>query len=524
MRKLTVFFLILGFFAPLTAVPVWADEQGPESVINQTFTASVGEAGLAKDLSFSVFDNELQVGIPAGRLTAPTIVTLSKIPEPAALPTGFTMPGTLYQIDIPAVAFKTGEYYVSLKSSGSAGYKQIYFFDKNSGWRPLVTNENFAKGVVSTKLTMPFMRLGVFENPQMLVKGNASWYRYKNGNYAASPDFPAGTRLRVINQANNKFVDVTVNDFGPDRTKHPDRVVDLDAVAFARLAPLGQGTVSVVVEKLTGSETTMAKTPASPSTTANNEITAHAALVFNSLDQKVLWSKNPDDVIPLASLTKLVAVKTFLDTKPNLEKVVSYSVQDEKYNALYVNPTESARLKLQDRDQVKVKDLVFASLVGSTNNTVESLVRVSGMTRENFIKKMNQNVKGWGATHTQFVEPSGLSVHNVTTAAEYAIIARRVFLDDFIAQATVRPSYTVTTLNTHKSFTFKNTNLLARDKDSSLLGSKTGYLVEAGYCLATKWPTTKDKNIIIVLFGAPTRQASVDDTKKLVTLAEKAIQ
>lgn len=522
MRKFLIFFLILGFFTSLIALPVLADEQGPESVLNQTFTASVGEASLTKDLSFSVFDNELQVGIPAGRLSAPTIITLSKIPEPASLPSGLTMPGALYQIDIPAQAFKAGEYYVSLKSSGANAYKQLYFFDKNSGWRPLLSNENFAKGVISAKLTLPFMRLGVFENSRMIVKGNASWYRYKHGNFAASPDFPAGTRLRVINQANNKFVDVTVNDFGPDRAKHPDRVVDLDAVAFARLAPLGQGTVAVAVEKLTGNESTVVKAPTLPAN--NSDISAHAALVFNSLDQKVLWSKNPNEVIPLASLTKLVAVKTFLDTKPNLEKTVSYSVKDEEYNALYVNPAESARLKLQEGEQVKIKDFVYASLIGSTNNTVESLVRVSGLTRDNFIKKMNQNVKDWGAKQTVFVEPSGLSPRNVTTAAEYAIIARRVFLDTVIAEGTVRPSYTVTTLNTKRSITFKNTNLLAREKDSTLLGSKTGYLVEAGYCLATKWPTAKDKNIIIVLFGAPTRQASVDDTKKLVALAEKTIK
>lgn len=140
-----------------------------------------------------------------------------------------------------------------------------------------------------------------------------------------------------------------------------------------------------------------------------------------------------------------------------------------------------------------------------------------------FLKRMNDQVVEWGATETHFVEPTGLSPKNITTPKDYAIIARQVFLDNVIAQASVSPSYSLTTVNTKKNHTFKNTNTLAREKDSPMLGSKTGYLVEAGYCLATKWPTSKDKNIIVVLFGAPNRNASVEDTKKLVAFAEKNI-
>lgn len=520
MRKIVIFFLILVFFSLGSPIIIYAEEQGPDSLINETFVAQVTNSDLDKDLSFTVFTDELQVGIPAGRLLGPDNITLSKLNEAVVPPSSLTMVGSMYQIDIPANIFKAGDYYISLKSSGSTAYKQLYFFDKNSGWRPLVTSENFTKGLVSARLNLPFIRLAVFENPKTLVKGAASWYRHKNGLFAASPDFPAGTRLRVINLDNKKIVDVTVNDFGPDRGKHPDRAIDLDAKAFERLAPLSQGTMQVMVEVLNTNDVALAVVKKSDS----SDISAHSAVIFNSRDEKVVWSKNPNKEIPLASLTKLVAVKTFLDTKPNLNKVVSYSIKDEKYNATYVLPAESARLKLKDKDQVTIKDLVFSSLIGSTNNTVESLVRVSGLSRDNFIKKMNQMVKNWGATHTKFVEPSGLSVHNLTTAHEYAIIARQVFLDATIAEASVLPSYTVITVNTKKSHTFKNTNLLAREKNSALLGSKTGYLVEAGYCLATKWPTSKDKNIIIVLFGAPSRQATVDDTKKLVTLAEKMIQ
>lgn len=528
MRYFFIFFLglavsfqiiYLGFVSPILA-----EEQGPETVINQTFTASIGEASLDKDLSFSAFNDEFQIGFPKGRFVKPTVITLSKIPETNTIPQGLTMIGQMYQIDIPADAFANGKYYISIKSSGSAAYKQVYFFDKNQGWRPLETNENFGKGIISTGATFPFLRFAVFEDSKKLIKGNASWYKYKNGLFAASPDFPVGTKLRVINLDNKKFVDVTVNDYGPDRSVHPDRAIDLDAVAFKRLTPLGEGTMKVAIEKLNSEKLSRTPSPSVPSVATNtSSIQAKAALVLNSADKEVLWSKGGNTQVSLASLTKLVATKVFLDAKPDMKKVVTYSAADEEKNSLYVNLSQSAHLRLQDKDQVTVKDLVYASLIGSTNNTVESLVRVSGMGREEFIKRMNQVVKNWGTKHTVFVEPSGLSAKNVTTPQEYAIIARQVFLDPVIADVSVIPEYTVTTTNTKKSHTFKNTNLLAREKNSPLLGSKTGYLEEAGYCLVTKWPTTKDKNIIIVLFGAPSRQASVDDTKKLVAMAEQLI-
>jgi D-alanyl-D-alanine endopeptidase (penicillin-binding protein 7) len=526
MRKLSVIILVaLSFLyvSPLVSITK-ADEIQGEVLLNQTFTASVGELGLTRDLSLNVFEGELQVGIPAGRFSKPALVTITKISEPVTPPPGLAMTGSMYQVDIPADSFSPGKYYISLKSSNSSSYKQVYFFDKNQGWRPLETNENFGKGLISTSATFPFLRIAVFENSKMLVKGDASWYRYKKGLFAASPDFPAGTKLRVINPANKKFVDITVNDFGPDRSKHPTRAIDLDAVAFEKLGSLGQGTMSVVIEKIPTTPQASSITKVTPIPDSNSlSIQSKAALVLNSVDKKVLWSKGGETKVPLASLTKLVAIEVFLDTKPDMSKVVTYSVADEEKNALYVLPGESARLKLLDKDQILIKDLVFSSLIGSTNNTVETLVRVSGVSRDAFIKRMNKKVVSWGATETHFIEPTGLSPKNITTPKDYAIIARQVFLNDVIAEASVKPSYSLTTINTKRAHTFKNTNTLAREKDSPILGSKTGYLVEAGYCLATKWPTTKDKNIIVVLFGAPNRNASVEDTKKLVAFAEKNI-
>ena len=519
-KKIVAVTLLIGFFIA-SITPLQADE-------NQAyeFEASISEQNLLKDHSFAPFENRIEVGLPSGILKSSAIVKISALYEPITALSGLQNVGPMYQIDIPAASFSSGRYFVSIKSSGSDKYKQIFFFDSNfpGYWRPLPSNENFGKGVISSYVTIPFARLAVFESDSALSKGKASWYRYKNGLFAASPDFPKGTRLRVINTENKKSVDIVVNDFGPNRTLHPDRVIDLDAVAFSRIASLGQGTISVAVEKLP--DTVASTQPEAPKAEEINgiAISAKSAIVLNSADKEVLWSKEPERQLPLASLTKLITVKVFLETKPDMKKVVAYSLKDEQLNNLYVPANQSARLSLKEGDTVTIKDLVYSSLIGSTNNTVEALVRVSGLKRSDFIARMNQRVKQWGATKTHFVEPTGLSENNVTTAKDYVIIAREAFLDPIISSASVLASYTVTTLNTKTSRSFKNTNLLARDKNIELLGSKTGYLVEAGNCLATKWSSDVSKNIIIVVLGSPTRPVSVDDTKKLLEFARKNIK
>ena len=79
-----------------------------------------------------------------------------------------------------------------------------------------------------------------------------------------------------------------------------------------------------------------------------------------------------------------------------------------------------------------VEDLLYSTLVGSANNTAESLVRASGLSRAEFVARMNSMAKELGAYNTRFVEPSGLSPDNVSSAYDYAIISREIFKNSLI--------------------------------------------------------------------------------------------
>lgn len=397
-------------------------------------------------------------------------------------------------------------------------YKQVFFYDKNySAWRPLPTQDYPKEKFVRSLIHLPFARIAVFSYPDVLTSGMASWYAYRGGNFTASPDFPKSSRLRVYNLENNSFVDVEVNDYGPDRGLHPDRAVDLDKVAFSKLAPARQGTISVKVEPLyiaaksgkvlgIGEHGAMLKPSAA----------AKSAVIMSEGSGEVLFEKNATSTLPIASLTKLVAVKTFLDTRPSLDKVVAYSIQDEEYNYEYCAKWESARLKVQDGDTMTIEDLLYASLVGSANNAIETLVRVSGLPRNEFIKKMNEFAFEYGAVSTSFIEPTGLSPENVSSAMDYAVITKEIFTHPIIQKASTMAEYKFSTINTKENHRIRNTNQLISTNNFNITGSKTGYLDEAGYCLMIRAKNGNGEQVIAVILGAGTREQSFSETEELL--------
>jgi len=397
--------------------------------------------------------------------------------------------------------------------------KQIFIFDEIArSWQPLKTQEFTEDNYVSATINSMTGKVAIFFRPNVLISGKASWYKYKNGLFAASPDFTKGSVIRVYNLSNQKYVDVAVNDFGPERNKFPDRVIDLDAEAFKKIAPLGAGIISVKIEPIKATLIGEKQTEPVVKKDKKNEelsISASSAIIMLEKNNKVIWNKNEKNISPLASLTKLAALKVYLETKPNLEKVVSYKSQDQKFNNLYCPAGEESSLKIKDGDTLRIKDLVYSSVVGSTNNTIETLVRISGLSRDKFVAKMNQTVKDWGAKQTKFVEPTGLSPDNVSSPYDYAIISKMALSDDFLKKVSVTKSYNFKTVNTRRAFTVINTNRLLDKNSHEIVGSKTGYLDEAGYCLMTMVKTTQG-NLIVVNFNSRTRAENFSDNEKLI--------
>lgn len=512
----TALFLLLFSFA--------ANAEGEE---NRNYHINLDKNTIAKGYTVSAFDNALKLSLVPGILNESTGVEVVELNEKSDMPWQLEKLSKVYQFEFKnKIAYDNHKpFYIQFSYATSTDLlKQVFYFDKNfNSWRPLPTIDFPKEKFVRSLIHLPYARIAVFENPNALAVGKASWYKYKSGNFAASPDFPKGSKVRVYNVDNGKFVDVVINDYGPDRRLHPDRVIDLDKVAFQKIASLGAGIINVRVEPLSVIPDN-GKTVGIHSSGAGvfPNFSGKAAIVMNENTGEILYDKNPTAQLPLASLTKLIAAKVFMDTQPALSKIVSYSLQDEEYNYKYVdNKWESARVKLKDGDTLSVEDLIYSALVGSANNAVESLVRVSGLARDEFIKQMNDSVADWGATSTKFIEPTGLSPQNVSSAFDYALITKEVFQNPIIQKASTMVSYAFTTRNTKEPHRFRNTNNLVENFTFQVTGSKTGYLDEAGYCLMMRAKNKNDQDIIVITMGEDTKAKSAADTKELLNYGFK---
>lgn len=456
--------------------------------------------------------------------TSPAVFKKAAINDRSYLPLDWQTISSVYNYAFEGPGFYDPSRPMTIKLSydqASDDLKTLFAFDWASRrWLPLKTNDNPAGKFVTVETKSTMDRIVLMSKPGVMSTGKASWYKYKNGLFAASPDYAKGSVLRVHNLANGKYVDVTINDFGPERDKHPDRVIDLDYVAFSRIASPGAGLISVRVEPLKA--TVLPGKQVTP-IGSSPVLTASSAVLFLEKDGSVLFGKNEKVVSPLASLTKLVAAKVFLETKPELETVVTYSYQDEAYNYEHVKPYESARLRVKEGETLSIEDLLYSTLVGSANNTAESLVRVSGLTRSKFIERMNSLVKEWGAQDTKFIEPSGLAPQNVSSPLDYAIIAKEVLADPLVAKISSTKSYFFKTRNTEDPHTLNNTNQLLKTASYEISGSKTGYLDEAGYCLMTRVNTPKG-NIIAVNFGSKSKAANFSDNDSLIKYGQSVLK
>ncbi|MBU1130609.1 septal ring lytic transglycosylase RlpA family protein [Patescibacteria group bacterium] len=138
-------------------------------------------------------------------------------------------------------------------SSAEHARKAIYYWDNNqNSWIYLPSWTNYYENSVSAYIHLPFSRVALFKEEGQWA-GEASWYAWRGGNYAASRDYPSGAQLKVTNitygsKNFGKSVIVTINDYGP--AEWTGRIIDLDKVAYSQIGYLKGGVMPVRVEEI----------------------------------------------------------------------------------------------------------------------------------------------------------------------------------------------------------------------------------------------------------------------------------
>ena len=229
-------------------------------------------------------------------------------------------------------------------------------------------------------------------------------------------------------------------------------------------------------------------------------VSAWSVLIYDLTSKQVLYSKNPKQKLPMASLTKIMTAIVALENKK----------KNDQYKVSKDDLVGEDSMGLDVGEMLSLSDLLYGMMLHSGNDVAETLANNFPKGRNAFIKAMNSKVKTLGLLDTNFTNPTGLegdgkqytTVYDLLVMTQYALSNFPLF-DQIVSTF----DYNIPSSSTHKAFYLENeTNLLT--SYPGVKGVKTGYTPEAGLCLVTYLDYNGHK-IIAVILGSDDRRGEM---------------
>jgi D-alanyl-D-alanine endopeptidase (penicillin-binding protein 7) len=242
-------------------------------------------------------------------------------------------------------------------------------------------------------------------------------------------------------------------------------------------------------------------------------VSSSGVLVFDPNTGQTLYSKNADQVTPIASITKLMTAMVVLDAKLSLEEPIELTNED-------IDLLKNTRSRLPIGAHFRRDDLLRLALMASDNRAASALGRnyPGGITA--FVAAMNAKALALGLTQTHYVDSSGLSPANVSSPQDLAKLVAAAAKYPLIKEYSTTGAVNVTLPDGKRKINFVNTNALVRSSDWQIGLSKTGYINEAGKCLVMQ-AMIANQPIVIVLLDSWGRLTRVADANRIRKWLEK---
>jgi serine-type D-Ala-D-Ala endopeptidase (penicillin-binding protein 7) len=236
-----------------------------------------------------------------------------------------------------------------------------------------------------------------------------------------------------------------------------------------------------------------------------------SALVQDAATGDVVFAKNAEAVVPIASLTKLMTAIIILDRGLDLEEKITLSREDAV-------AMKGSRSRLRTGLTLTRGDLLLLSLMASDNRAAAALGVSYPGGLEAFADAMNAKAAVLDMNESRFVEPTGLSPANVSTAADLAKLVRAAHEYPLIREYSTKDRATVHFTSGRSTrvqrLGYGNTNGLVRSKYWDIELSKTGYISEAGRCLVMH-VRLAEKDLIVVLLDSWGKHSRIGDANRI---------
>jgi len=223
------------------------------------------------------------------------------------------------------------------------------------------------------------------------------------------------------------------------------------------------------------------------------DLKSSVALVLDQDTNEVLFSKNSQAVLPIASLTKLMTALVVTEARLNMAETLTVTDED-------IDTEKGSRSRLTVGTQLTREELLHLALMSSENRAAHALGRnhPGGLTV--FVAAMNRKAQELGMRDTRYVEPTGLSSANQSSAKDLATLVKAAYAHQNIRDLSTSPEYQVEVGN--RQVQFHTTNRLVLNPSWDIGLQKTGYISEAGRCLVMQARMAGRKLIMVFLDSA----------------------
>ena len=235
------------------------------------------------------------------------------------------------------------------------------------------------------------------------------------------------------------------------------------------------------------------------------ELKSGVALVLDQDTNEVLFSKNSEAVLPIASLTKLMTAVVVTEAQQPLDEIVTITDED-------IDTEKGSRSRLRVGTQLRREDMLHLALMSSENRAANALGRSYPGGLAAFVAAMNRKARALGMNDTHYVEPTGLSSQNQSSARDLATLVRAAHEVPLIRELSTSPEYMVEVGN--RNVQFRNTNGLVKSPEWDIGLQKTGYISEAGRCLVMQ-AKMAGRHLIMVFLDSAGKYSRIGDAERV---------
>ena len=302
---------------------------------------------------------------------------------------------------------------------------------------------------------------------------------------------------------NKRSVSKTAKNSKSAKTKGVKRIVRKSSLSSKRAAIREKAIVSLALPSV-GHQTGL------QSSADLLNLKSSVALVIDQNTNEVLFSKNDKAVLPIASLTKLMTGLVISGAHLPMDEMIEITQDD-------VDMEKGSSSRLRVGTVLSRGELLHLALMSSENRAANALGRSFPGGADVFVQLMNVKARSLGMLSTAYVEPTGLSSKNQSSARDLAKLVDVASGDPLLRELSTSPGYQVAVGN--RTLQYNNTNRLIKNPSWDIGLQKTGYISEAGRCLVMQTKVA-GRNLIMVFLDSAGKLSRLGDAERVRSWVE----